>query len=219
MLTSKWEKTMSTRVMYDGVTIGRVPTDGDLYSAYIDGTYKNYDDYVSRFPHKRIVKITVSGAISGEVCDRETGDLTPEKAAVWALAKHKLGEHPTIYVSEAFWNAARNAVKTAFKDAGIKYKRHYVSWWVAWYGKPNGYIPRGAIACQNVNAPGYDRSTVANKWPGIDPVVTRISLHHRIMIRALNNTFSRRHHAVNSHDLPLLANLETQTDRIRKIQP
>ena len=155
------------RRMYDSVTVTSVPTGGDLYAAYIDGNYNNLADYKRRFPHTRIVTITVLGTAGADVADCETGDLTPAHAARWAANEIHAGRKPTIYMNASTWPAVRAEVR----KLGITGR---VNYWVAQYDG-HAAIPAGAVAKQylgdhpNGRGGTYDASVVAAHWPGVDP--------------------------------------------------
>jgi len=156
-----------TRQMYDSVNANSVPAGADLYAGYVDGNYANVDQLRRRFPHRTIVTVTVIGLPGANVCDCETGDLTPEHAARWASNEIHAGRKPTIYCNASTWPAVRERVRAY----GITGK---VSYWIAQYdGRAD--IPAGAIAKQylgdhpNGHGGTYDASIVADHWPGVDP--------------------------------------------------
>lgn len=154
--------------MYDSTNIGDIPKTAGMIAVYADGRYEGTEAAArARFPHALLVTITVRGEADRNVCDCETGDLTPAEAARWAKAEIAAGRHPTIYCSDSPWPS----VKAAVHAAGIDAKD--VSWWIAHYdGDPT--IPVGAVAKQYEGSPGnspghYDLSSVADYWPGVDP--------------------------------------------------
>ena len=157
-----------TRTMYDSVTVSALPHDGDLYLGYVDGiyTHNNYNEVRARFPHKRIVKCTVTGGtLDAELGDIETGDMSPASGAAWAHRKVTAGQHPTLYMNASTWAA----VKAEVRKLGLTGK---VSYLVASYdGK--AVIPAGAIGKQYIDhgphGENYDTSVIADYWPGVDP--------------------------------------------------
>jgi hypothetical protein len=159
---------MITR-FYDDTNIADIPSSAQMIAVYADGPYAGTEPAArKRFPHALIVTITVRGEPNREICDCETGDLTPPEAAHWALAEHKAGRHPTIYCSASPWDEVKAAVRAVGLDPAKD-----VSWWIAHYdGDPT--IPAGAVAKQYLGSPGnspghYDESSVADYWPGVDP--------------------------------------------------
>lgn len=153
-----------SRVMYDSVTLANCPHDGDLYGCYIDGDYRNDAEARRRFPGRRIVLITVTGSTAAHVVDCEPGDLTPTHAATWALRKKQLRQHGTIYCN----TSTRPAVETACTHLGLVLGRDYSIWEAHYDGK--AILPAGAVAKQYLgDYHGYDKSIVADHWPGVDP--------------------------------------------------
>ncbi|MHB8671866.1 MAG: glycoside hydrolase family 25 domain-containing protein [Acidimicrobiales bacterium] len=152
------------RIMYDVVDAGAAPTDGDLYAGYIDGAYRSYDALVGRFPDRIHVAIAVFASTdAGQVLDVEQGDATPAQAPGWALRARARGQEPTIYCSASVWPD----VRAAFGAQGVA-EPHY---WIAHYDD-DPTMPAGAVAKQYQSTPGWDRSSVADYWPGIDAAPT-----------------------------------------------
>jgi hypothetical protein len=101
---------------------------------------------------------------AGQVCDVESGDLTPEQAVRWVGMRRASGlANPTVYCSISAWPY----VAAAFINAGVAQP----NWWLAGYDDVPE-IPAGAIGKQYANAPltggHYDLSVVADHWPGVD---------------------------------------------------
>lgn len=150
-----------TRTMYDGVTVANLPTGAPLYAGYVDGRYANVTALRKRFPKARIVEIAVLASTdAGQVLDVETGDATPAQAPGWVASRRHAGVDPTVYCNSSTWPAVRAAIR----NAGIA-EPHY---WIAQYDN-KAVIPAGAVAKQFQNNPGWDKSVVADYWPGIDP--------------------------------------------------
>ena len=154
------------RTMYDSVTVSAIPKTATLAAGYVDGRYANVTALRKRLPNARIVTITVLGAAGADVCDCESGDLTPPHAAAWAEREHAAGRKPTIYCLAS----QLGVVKREVAKVGLTGK---VSYWVANYdGKP--LVPAGCVAKQyadpKVHGKGnFDLSAVADYWPGVDP--------------------------------------------------
>lgn len=155
-----------TRIMYDGIIPGDVPAGAQLYAAYLDGTWADYNAMAARFPNAVHVSVAVSAGLdAGKVLDVERGDATPAESVNWVLARRKAGVDPTVYCSMSAWAS----VQAAFKSRGVA-QPHY---WVADYSLGNNpAIPAGAVALQYADRGGYDVSVVASYWPGVDPPPT-----------------------------------------------
>lgn len=150
-----------TRLMYDGVTPSRIPPDATMVAGYVDGRYANLPALKARFPHATVVEIAVfAHTNAGTVLDVEPGDSTPAQAPGWVVSRRHAGVDPTVYCSAATWPA----VQAAFRNAGVT-EPHY---WIADYDN-DPTIPTGARAKQYKNTAGYDVSSVAAYWPGVDP--------------------------------------------------
>jgi hypothetical protein len=149
-----------TRSMYDAVTPSRIPAGATLVAGYVNGQYANIAELKERFPHATVVGIAVSaGFDGGTVLDVEKGDAAPAQAPGWVRMRRAAGVEPTVYCNSSTWPS----VRAAFASAGVA-PPHY---WIAHYdGDPA--LPAGAVAKQWKNAAGYDLSTVAAYWPGVD---------------------------------------------------
>lgn len=149
------------RTMYDGITPTEVPPGGQLYAGYVDGNWPSFPGLVARFPSAIHVPIAVSASTdAGTVLDVEQGDASPAEAVDWVLMRRAAGADPSVYCSLSAWPA----VRAAFQSRGVP-EPHY---WVAHYS-PNAAIPAGAVALQHTSTAGYDVSSVADYWPGVDP--------------------------------------------------
>ncbi|EST24400.1 hypothetical protein [Streptomyces roseochromogenus] len=152
-----------TRFMYDSVSPGNIPAGATMVAGYADGLYANIPDMKARFPHATVVSIAVRWTTRAQVMDVENGDATPAQAVAWctqtmaATSNHEL----TVYCDTSTWPA----VRAAFKSAGVTEPNY----WVAQYDN-DPTVPAGAIAKQyQGDTNGYDRSVVADYWPGVDP--------------------------------------------------
>jgi hypothetical protein len=151
--------------MYDSVDASAIPTDAQIVAGYVDGNYIWSDGDWARFPHAVKVRIAVFASTNdGHVLDVEQGNATPDEAPSWVLARRRAGVDPTVYCSLSWWASLRSA-----------FIRHNVAdphWWIASYDGVQ-VIPVGAVAKQfadDTMSPGhYDRSVVADYWPGVDP--------------------------------------------------
>ena len=150
------------RVMYDGVTPAQVPMGATIYAGYVDGHYPSYSALVRQFPNTLHVSITTTAAGTARVLDVENGDATPEQAPGWAARMRQLGlAYPVVYMNASTWPGVKAQFLLQHVDAPL--------YWVAQYDQEPA-IPAGAIAKQHTNLPGYDISSAAAYWPGLDPL-------------------------------------------------
>lgn len=162
------------RRMYDAVTAANISAASpppDLVAGYIDrivlAPWSTAD--WARFPGLPKVEIVKKASTNdGHVLDVEPGDATPAEAPGWVTMRRKAGADPTVYMNLSTWPAVRQA----FRDQGVP-EPHY---WVAEYdGDPTwgaGWAAAGCVAKQYAGnvAPGIDISSVADYWPGVDPL-------------------------------------------------
>lgn len=148
------------RIMYDSVNPTAIPRDAQMVAGYVNGPYKWKDTDWALFPHAVHVGIAVRAAYNGgEVLDVEIGDATPAQAPGWVQMRRAAGVDPSVYCNSSTWPE----VRAAFSAAGVA-APHY---WIAHYDG-NPAIPNGAVAKQYQNTTGWDLSSVADYWPGID---------------------------------------------------
>ena len=157
------------RTMYDAVTAANIPRSAAMVAGYIDKIKLepwSAADW-ARFPNA--VKVTIVKKAStngGDVLDVEPGDATPAEAPGWVRMRRAAGADPTVYCNTSTWPS----VRAAFRSANTP-EPHY---WLARYdGKAEwdaGWAAAGVVAKQyGGNVPGgYDLSSVADFWPGVD---------------------------------------------------
>jgi hypothetical protein len=155
-----------TREMYDSVTAKDIPSWAALVGGYVSGPYKWKPADWAMFPNAVHVPIATQANVNdGVVLDVERGDATPEQAPGWVERRRAAGIDPTVYCSLSVWDE----VKRAFEAAHVP-QPHY---WIAHYDGAD-ILPVGTVAKQYINPPNsgghYDRSIVADYWPGIDPL-------------------------------------------------
>lgn len=153
--------------MYDAVTASNIPAGAAMVAGYIDRIKLlpwSAADW-ARFPNA--VKVTIVKKAStndGHVLDVEPGDATPAEAPGWVRMRRAAGADPTVYCNTSTWPS----VRAAFRSANTA-EPHY---WLARYdGKPawdSGWAAAGVVAKQYQNTPGFDLSSVADFWPGVD---------------------------------------------------
>jgi hypothetical protein len=96
----------------------------------------------------------------------ETGDATPAQAVTWCTKTmaDKSNHELTVYCNTSMWPQ----VRAAFRAAGVTEPNY----WIAKYDN-DPTIPAGAVAKQyQGDTHGYDKSAVADYWPGVDPAPT-----------------------------------------------
>lgn len=154
------------RTMYDSVS--EFPAGADLYGAYVDGRYANYNTAVGLYGASKVVGIAVFASTNnGIVGDCENGDMTPQTAVSWVVMRRNAGVDPTIYCSLSAWPS----VQAAFTAANVA-QPHY---WIAAYPGIGPSLYSGSIAHQYAdsgpNGENIDISVVAPYWPGVDQAV------------------------------------------------
>lgn len=154
--------------MQDSVNAHALIPGADFYAGYVDGHYANVDAIRARFPHTRVIRITVTGGtLDADVVDIETGDCTPHSGAAWAKRKHARGDHPTLYCN----TSTRPAVEHECSLIGLALHRDYEIW-EAHYDNVAA-LPAGAVAKQyrdhGPHGENVDMSVVAGHWAGVDP--------------------------------------------------
>ena len=150
------------RYMYDAVTPGQIPTSATMVAGYADGLYANLGAMRTRFPHATVVSIAVRWTTRAQVLDVESGDATPAQAVQWCTKTmaDKSNKELTVYCSVSAWPG----VRAAFKTAGVTEPNYWVA---AYDGQAS--VPAGAVAKQFLgDYQGYDKSVVADYWPGVD---------------------------------------------------
>lgn len=151
-----------TRYMYDAVTPGNIPSSATMVAGYADGLYANMGAMAARFPHAIRVSIAVRWTTRAQVLDVESGDATPAQAVQWCTQTmaDKSNKELTVYCGMDAWAS----VRAAFRSAGVTEPNY----WVAAYDG-NATVPAGAVAKQYLgDYNGYDKSVVADYWPGVD---------------------------------------------------
>lgn len=152
-----------TREMQDGINSDAAGMDHNiaLVAYYIDGIFAWTAAEVAMFPHSVHVRIAVRASTrDGHVIDCESGDATPAQAAAWAHQRRLDGyAYPTVYTSVS----NQGAVIAAFNAIG----EPMPLWWLAHYDNLD-VLPAGVIAKQYADPGPFDRSIVADYWPGVD---------------------------------------------------
>lgn len=161
-----------TRKMYDAVSAGNLPKDGDIYLYYIDGRYANKTAVMARVPGKIYVGCTIglTAARKGLVLDCESGDATNADALRWCQAYPGSNADLTIYTGTDNWPSLKATLSVLSTLPNILLAHYDNVATILTDPKFNivGKQFRGDVS------PGYDQSVVANYWPGVDaaPVST-----------------------------------------------
>jgi hypothetical protein len=153
-----------TRTMYDAThqLVPNIPTNAQMVAGYLPPSpFAWTDTDWARFPNAVHVRIAVRASTNdGHVLDVETGDATPAEAPGWVAMRRAAGADPSVYCSTSLWPT----VVQQFAQQGIA-QPHY---WVAAYPGGGPVIPSGAVAHQYESDSIYDKSVVADYWPGVD---------------------------------------------------
>lgn len=154
------------RYMEDAANLEFIdPATIDLIAYYVDGNYVPSNAQLARFAGKLHVPISVnpSGNL-GIVLDGAPDNGSTGEEPGWVARRRRAGVDPTVYTTLSLWPD----LVRAMNDAGVAQPH----WWIAqWNNTPN--MIDGAIAHQyQNNGNKWDRSVVADYWPGIDPVHT-----------------------------------------------
>lgn len=114
--------------MYDSVTLDQVPAEPHAVACYINGRFANEAEAKQRFPHARILTISVSGNIASECYDIETGDYNPDEAAdLFTTAKNAGVWRPCFYANLSTMPHVEASL------ARVVHERNAVRLWVAYY--------------------------------------------------------------------------------------
>ena len=156
---------MTTFILYDSTNADDIPAGATFVAGYSDGRYNWPLAAWERFAANAwSIPITTQGGHTGaRVADCETGDLTPQTAALWALMElHAHGRRPTIYTSAS----NRLAVAQALQRLGLALGADVDLWLASWGSPP--ILPIGCVAMQYAHPPGsgghFDLSVVDPSW-------------------------------------------------------
>jgi len=153
-----------TRTMYDAINVNSLPAGGDLYAGYVDGHWPDYSAIASKFGKDNTVGIATNpNDDNGTIGDGPPDNGTWPEWVAWTVRRRAAGVDPTINTNVSNWDAG----KAAYASAKVA-EPH---WWIAHYDN-DPTIPAGAVAKQYASNNLYDTSSVADYWPGVDPVPT-----------------------------------------------
>lgn len=164
------------RTMFDSTNPAAIPTSAELVGGYTDGIYgpdfkaigrsaTGWDAAAwARFPNSVHVLISAIGTDSGTVGDVEPGCMSPQQGVFWVKKRRAAGVTPSIYCNEKY---GLPSVRAAFRYWGVAEPPY----WVANYDGVALLRP-GEVARQYANPTltghPYDKSIVADYWPGVD---------------------------------------------------
>lgn len=154
-----------TRYCYDSTTAADIPANAPMVAGYVDGIYRWSAADWARFPNAVKVRIAVNWTTNdGHVGDVEQGDMTPTTALSWVRMRRRNGVDPTLYCTAG----TMSAIAQVFDGAGEP-EPHY---WIATLDGSIFPIGGSVVACQYQGqaqtGAHYDRSLVADFWPGVD---------------------------------------------------
>lgn len=159
------------RVGYDSVNPVGCPPDGQVYMGYNDGNYSHsYAGMLARFPGKVHISICTNIDGTADCLDVERYDATPAQVPTWLKRMRALHRTTIVYCSLA----TVPSVVSAVREAGLVLPLFGVA---DWDGSPTlPVIPDVNVVWKQYvhdmpyNGSAYDKSSVVNYIPGIDPV-------------------------------------------------
>lgn len=116
-------------IMYDDTNLDLIPNGPHAVAAYVNGQYANYDEAKRRFPHARILGISVTGDVAADCYDVEAGDYTADDVPrLYKIAQEHGIWRPCFY---AQLSGVMPAVKEKLNT--VVAARKDVRLWVAYY--------------------------------------------------------------------------------------
>ncbi len=132
--------------MYDSTNLDEIPSEPHAIAAYINGDFANYDEAVERFPHARILRLSVTGDVIADGYDMEKGDYHNKEAGkLFEIARNGGIWRPCFY---AQLDTNMPEVKRSLNEV-IK-TRDDIRLWVAFYDGSSA-LPTGYDAHQFTN--------------------------------------------------------------------
>lgn len=169
---------MTDLTMYDAITkyVALMPTGGDIYAGYDDGSYNDVQAIIDRFPNKPVLSIDVTGANQAQALDVENGDATVADIDPW-LAQYGLAgpvfDRPVVYMSV---DLARASFPSAHPNGCLLWSAHYTQ--TAHICGPSscGALPYDADMTQWGSFQDFDESLVSSVhyvWKADPPMATQ----------------------------------------------
>ena len=116
-------------LMYDDTNLDLIPNAPHAVAAYINGEFANYEEAKRRFPHARLLGISVTGDVPADCYDVEAGDYSPEDVPrLYTIARDHGIWRPCFY---AQLSGVMPAVKQQLNK--VVNAREDVRLWVAYY--------------------------------------------------------------------------------------
>jgi hypothetical protein len=131
--------------MYDDTDLSLIPAMPHAVAAYINGSFANYEEARKRFPHARILSISVTGDVAADCYDLEKGDYPYDQAGhLFTIARDGGIWRPCFYFELTARQMVQDSLASQVKDA--KEVRQWVAYW-------NGHtdLPSWADAHQFTN--------------------------------------------------------------------
>lgn len=155
-------KATPTILMYDDVTVSRIPSNAQAVACYAVGSFANCGSMAQAFPHAYRVSITPTWSGRANILDVEPGDATPSQAGPWVKADIAAGfKRPGIYASLS----TMSAVRASLNAAGLS-RSQYFLWDAHWTFTPQ--LDAGYDATQWYGGNIIDKSQVTKEFLGIN---------------------------------------------------
>lgn len=109
----------------DAVTAANLDPNAQFGFYYVDGRFANEAAVRARCPRARLQSITVFGG-DADICDSETGDLTPAQTVAWVEKRLAAGAYrPGVYADKDRWE--NQGLLAALAHYGVRIKRWQAS--------------------------------------------------------------------------------------------
>lgn len=164
-----------TRMMFDSTRAADIPAGSELVGGYVDGGFAWSAEDWARFPGRIPVRFAIfNDRMDAHVLDVEPGNNDAAGAVPWVRAKRERGEVPTVYCSsDAGPQGYRiSDVRAACDAAGVERPLFLIA---QWDNNPATFDPTGDVeiigkqyANPQQSGGHFDKSIVANYWPGVD---------------------------------------------------
>lgn len=139
-------------VMYDSVTVSRIPSDAPAVAGYVNGIFTTWPAILQRFPRARKLSIAVTSSANADTLDIEPGNATPSSAVAWIRRQKDRGvKRPVVYANVSTMPLVLNVLR----NAGIG--RESVRVWTAHYG-------RGEHICGPQCGFGFSTEADGTQW-------------------------------------------------------
>ncbi len=154
------------RTLYDAVDPSTIPPGATLVAGYVDGKHANLGPLRLRFPYATLVSIAVRYTSRAQVLDVGKGEATPAEAILWCT--HTMTDKSNRELTVHCDAVAVPHLRAAFREARVDEPNY---WIVRHDNDPR--LPDGVIAKEYQSTSGWDKSIVADYWPGVNPAPDR----------------------------------------------